>query len=234
MRLELRNVVKHYRTESEAVRAVDGVSLQIGDGEMVGIYGPSGSGKSTLLTLAAALMPPDSGQVLAGGVDVTALSARAAAEYRLAEVGFVFQTFHLIGAATVLDNAIVKLLLAGMSPADARERVEPWLDRLGLGGRMDHTPGRLSVGERQRVAIARAISNEPSLLLADEPTGSLDTERGADVLGLMRELARERGIGVLLATHDPQAVNFVDRVCVLRDGRLSEVDELAVPELPGG
>jgi putative ABC transport system ATP-binding protein len=233
VRLEFRDVVKHYRTDADVVRAVDDVSLTVESGEFVAIYGPSGSGKSTLLMLAAALLPPDSGHVIAGDVDLAALSGDDAAEYRLKHLGFVFQSFHLIGSASVLDNATVKLLLAGMSPSEARAQVEPWLERLGLGARLEHTPGRLSAGERQRVAIARALSNEPSLLLADEPTGSLDTERGADVLTLMQDLAHDRGIGVLLVTHDPQAVRFVDRVCVLRDGQLSEVDDLVVPEVPG-
>lgn len=222
MQLELRDVVKHYRTPSEAVHAVDGVSLVVGAGEFVAIYGPSGSGKTTLLMLAAAIIEPDAGSIVVDGRKLAGLSTDDAARYRLREVGFVFQGFHLMAAASVLDNAALKLLLEGVAPAEARRRVEPWLERLGLGHRLDQTPSRLSAGERQRVAIARALSNEPKLLLADEPTGNLDTARGRAVLELMGELARERQMPILLVTHDPQAIEVVDRAHVLRDGRLTE------------
>ena len=133
-----------------------------------------------------------------------------------------------MNSASVLDNAAVKLLLGGLSPAQARRRAEPWLERLGLADRMSATPARLSSGERQRIAIARALSNDPQLLLADEPTGNLDTERGRDVLELLREFARERELPVLLVTHDPQATEIVDRALVLRDGRLTESARPAV------
>jgi putative ABC transport system ATP-binding protein len=222
VRLEFRDVVKHYRTESEVVRAVDGLSLTVEDGEFVAIYGPSGSGKTTLLMLAAAILTPDSGRVSVDGRDLAALSADEAARYRLLDVGFVFQSFHLMGSVSVLDNAAVKLLLAGASPAEARQLVEPWLERLGLGHRIDHKPNQLSAGERQRVAIARALSNDPKLVLADEPTGNLDTQRGRAVLALMGELARDRNMPVILVTHDPEAIELVDRAYVLRDGQLLE------------
>lgn len=229
MRLELREVVKHYPSEGEVVRAIDGVSLAVDRGEFVAIYGPSGSGKTTLLMLAAAMLAPDSGSVWAGDQDVSKLSGEAASKYRLDQVGFVFQSFHLMNSASVLDNAAIKLLLGGLSPAQARRRVEPWLERLGLGDHMNRTPARLSSGERQRIAIARALSNDPELLLADEPTGNLDTERGRDVLELLREFARERDLPVLLVTHDPQATEVVDRALVLRDGCLAEAVRPAVP-----
>jgi putative ABC transport system ATP-binding protein len=235
VRLEFCEVVKHFRTESEVVRAVDGVSLTVEAGEFVAIYGPSGSGKTTLLMLAAAILTPDSGQVSANGADLATLSADEAARYRLVDVGFVFQSFHLMGSVSVLDNAAVKLLLEGESPVAARERVEPWLERLGLGHRIDHKPGQLSAGERQRVALARALSNDPKLLLADEPTGNLDTARGRAVLALMAELARERSMPVLLVTHDPQAIELVDRAYILRDGQLPELVDAApaAPDLRG-
>jgi putative ABC transport system ATP-binding protein len=229
--LEFRDVVKHYRTESEVIRAVDGVSLTVEPGEVVAIYGPSGSGKTTLLMLAAAMLRPDSGCVLAGGRNVSELPEEAASDYRLQEVGFVFQSSHLINSASVVDNAAMKLLLGGLSPGEARDRVVPWLERLGLGGRLRAIPSRLSAGERQRIAIARALVNEPRLLLADEPTGNLDAERGEDVLALLRELARERNLPVVLVTHDPGASDWVDRTFVLRDGRLTESADQPIPSI---
>jgi putative ABC transport system ATP-binding protein len=217
--LELREVVKHFGN-GEVVRAVDGVSLTIDPGEFVALYGPSGSGKTTLLMLAAALLRPDSGSVRFDGQDVHALTQLEGAVYRRRDVGFVFQSFHLMGASTALDNAAVKLLADGWSMAEARDRARPWLDRVGLGRRAGHTPGRLSAGECQRVAIARALAGEPRLVLADEPTGNLDTGRGRQILELLGDIAHERQIPVLLVTHDPQAAEIVDRVHTLRDGHV--------------
>jgi putative ABC transport system ATP-binding protein len=230
--LELRDLVKHYRTESEVIRAVDGVSLTVASGEIVAIYGPSGSGKTTLLLLAAALLTPDSGHVFAGGCNISELNENGASKYRRDQVGFVFQSFHLINSASVRDNAALKLLLDGVSPSSARRRVEPWLVRLGLGERLGAIPSQLSAGERQRVAIARALSNAPDLLLADEPTGSLDAERGQEVFSILREMARERDLPVLIATHDPQAIEWVDRAYQLRDGRLTQLPPQTVPTVP--
>lgn len=218
--LELREVVKHYSEESEVVRAVDGVSIAVFPGEFVALYGPSGSGKTTLLLLAAALLVPDRGSVLFGGREVARGSAREQARYRRADVGFVFQSFHLMAGASALDNAALKLIAEGLSLAEARLRAQPWLERVGLAARLAHTPRRLSMGERQRVAIARALVNEPRLLLADEPTGNLDSRRSGEILGLLRDICHERGIPGLLVTHDQQARAFADRVHTLRDGQL--------------
>lgn len=220
--LELRGVVKHYRSASETVRAVDGVSLTVAPSELTALYGPSGSGKTTLLLLAAAVLAPDDGLVLFDGRDVGTLSDRQSAHYRLREVGFVSQTFHLMKGASALDNATVKLTAEGMTLRAARRLAQPWLERVGLGRRAHHTPSELSIGERQRVAIARALVNEPRLLLADEPTGSLDSERGRQILALLQDICHERSIPGLLVTHDPQAKAFADRVHTLRDGVLSD------------
>ena len=220
--LELREVVKHYTSDSEVVRAVDGVSLTVAPGELVALYGPSGSGKTTLLLLTAGLLVPDRGSVWFGEREVSGLSAAEGARFRRREVGFVFQSFHLMAGATALDNAALKLLGDGWTLRDARRVTRPWLERVGLGERAEHTPDKLSMGERQRVAFARALAGEPHLLLADEPTGSLDSKRGREVLGLLRDLCRERHIPGLLVTHDPQARAFADRVHTLRDGHLSE------------
>jgi putative ABC transport system ATP-binding protein len=221
MTLELRGVSKRYTGAGETVEAVDNVSLAVAPGEFVALYGPSGSGKTTLLLLAAAIMQPDAGSVLFDGREVSGLSASESARYRREQTGVVFQAFHLTGASA-LDNAAVKLLALGMTLSEAQTAARPWLERVGLGERLDHTPAELSMGERQRVAIARALANSPRLLLADEPTGNLDSKRSREILELLAGICREWKIPVLLVTHDPQATSFVDRVCTLRDGKLSE------------
>jgi putative ABC transport system ATP-binding protein len=220
--LELRELVKHYASGSEVVQAVDGVSLTVDPGELVALYGPSGSGKSTLLLLTAGLLTPDRGSVWFGERDVTRLSAEEGARYRLREVGFVFQAFHLMAGASALDNAALKLLGDGWTLREARRATRPWLERVGLGEREEHTPQELSMGERQRVAIARALVAQPRLLLADEPTGNLDSKRSRDVLALLRDICHEQSIPGLLVTHDPLARAFVDGVHTLRDGHLHE------------
>lgn len=220
--LELRAVVKYYVSGGETVRAVDGVSLGISPGEFVALYGPSGSGKTTLLLLAAGLSMPDSGSVLFGGRKLSLMSGSQADNFRLREVGFVFQAFHLVAGASALSNTALKLLADGLTLREAKVRALPWLERVGLAARVGHTPDRLSMGERQRVAIARALVNEPSLLLADEPTGNLDSKRSGEILGLLRDVCHERQIPGLIVTHDPQAMGFVDRVHTLRDGQLAD------------
>lgn len=220
--LELNDLVKHYTAGGEVVRALDGVSLTVAPGEFVALYGPSGSGKTTLLLMAAGLLEPDAGKVIFGGRDISRLSPHDGAVYRRREVGFVFQAFHLIGGATAVDNAALKLLADGFSLAQARREARPWLKRVGLAKREMHTPQQLSMGERQRVAIARALVNEPRLLLTDEPTGNLDSRRSREILALLRDICHERAIPGVLVTHDPHAVEFVDRVHTLRDGFLVE------------
>jgi putative ABC transport system ATP-binding protein len=221
--LELRELVKHFPVASgPPVRAVDGISLVVPPGEFVALYGPSGSGKTTLLMLIAALLQPDAGAVLLGKLDVSKLSDDDAARYRLHDLGFVRQSLNLIPGATALDNAALKLMGTDIGAREARRRIVPLIDKLGLGERREHRAEQLSMGERQRVMIARALSTEPKLLLADEPTGSLDTERGSQVLALLAETCRERNVAVVLVTHDPQAAAFADRVFSLRDGRLIE------------
>jgi putative ABC transport system ATP-binding protein len=230
--LELRELVKHYETAGEeTVKAVDGVSMSVAAGEMVALYGPSGSGKTTLLLMVAALLEPTSGQVLVGGRDVGALSEREASSFRLREMGFVRQSFDLLPGVSAIDNAVLKLL-KDTPWREAHARVRPLLQRLGLGERLNHRAETLSMGERQRVMIARALSSEPKLLLADEPTGSLDTQRGREVLELLRELCRERGVAIVLVSHDPQAAGYADRVLALRDGRLSDYDPRELRQLP--
>ena len=222
--LELRDLVKHYpAVGGEPVRAVDGVSLDVAAGEMVALYGPSGSGKTTLLLMIATLLAPTAGTVRIGGRDVSSLSEREASHFRLSELGFIRQSFDLLPGVSAIDNASLKLL-STMRWRDAQREIRPLLERLGLGERLDHRSETLSMGERQRVMIARALSTEPRLLLADEPTGSLDTQRGREVLELLRGLCRERAVAVVLVSHDPMAAQYADRVFALRDGRLSDYE----------
>jgi putative ABC transport system ATP-binding protein len=222
--LELRELTKHYPVgDGEPIRAVDGVSLQVAAGELVALYGPSGSGKTTLLMLIAALLRPDSGAVIVDGREISTLSEDDRARYRLRELGYVEQAFDLLPGGTVVENAAMKLWLTE-DARKAERTIEPLLVRLGLGERLAHRPDQLSMGERQRMMIARALSTEPKLVLADEPTGNLDTRRGGEVLTLLSEICRERGAAVLLVTHDPQATGFADRVHALRDGRLVDYE----------
>jgi putative ABC transport system ATP-binding protein len=220
--LKVRDLVKHYHVgDGEPVRAVDGVSFSIAAGELVALYGPSGSGKTTLLTLIAALVRPDAGSVSVDGQDLTSLSDAEQSRYRLSDLGYVDQTFDLLTGGNVVQNAALKLWMLE-NTRQAERRVHPLLERLGLGERLSHRADQLSMGERQRVMIARALSTEPKLVLADEPTGNLDTRRGREVLELLGETCRERQTAVLLVTHDPQATAFADRVLALRDGRIGE------------
>jgi putative ABC transport system ATP-binding protein len=214
----------------EPVRAVDGVSLSVGAGEMVALYGPSGSGKTTLLLMVATLLEPTSGEVRIAGRDVSSLSEREASQFRLSQLGFIRQNFDLLPGVSAIDNAVLKLLKS-LRWREAHLQITPLLERLGLGGRLAHRSETLSMGERQRVMIARALSTEPTLLLADEPTGSLDTQRSREVLELLRGLCRERKVAVVLVSHDPLAAAYADRVYALRDGKLSDHQPDASPAL---
>jgi putative ABC transport system ATP-binding protein len=220
--LELCDLVKHYRAVGgELVRAVDGVSLRVTPGETVVLYGPSGSGKTTLLLMVATLLAPTAGRVVIAGRDVAMLSDREAAQFRLSELGFIRQSLDLLPGVSALDNATLKLLKTRRW-GEARREIAPLLDQLGLGERLRHRSETLSMGERQRVMIARALSTRPRLLLADEPTGSLDSRRGREVLGLLRDLCRDRKVATVIVSHDPMAADYADRALALRDGRLSE------------
>lgn len=221
--LELRELVKRYPVgDTEPITAINNVSLSIPAGELLALYGPSGSGKTTLLLMAAAIVRPDSGSIFVGEREVSAFSRNEAAAYRMEDLGFIRQSLDLIPGASALDNASLKLLGKACGVREARRRVEPLLRQLGLGERLSHPAEHLSMGERQRVMIARALSTDPKVLLADEPTGSLDSERSREVLTFVRDLSHERGIAVLLVTHDPEAAAFADSVRTLRDGAIVE------------
>ncbi len=224
--LHVGGLVKHFEVGGEVVRAVDGVWLDIAPGEMVALYGPSGSGKSTLIDLIAGFQTPDAGTVVVNGRDIASYSEREHADYLRLTVGIIGQGDELWPSVSARDNACLKLLRD--HPKDAGRLIEPLLADLGLGDRMKQPTYKLSKGERQRVMIAQALATDPRLVLADEPTGNLDTRRSRDVLGQIRDLCRDRGTAVLLVTHDPQAVSFADRVYELRDGHLHDYqpDEL--------
>ncbi|HEU0251349.1 MAG TPA: ABC transporter ATP-binding protein [Solirubrobacteraceae bacterium] len=219
--LELQDLTKYYPAiGGEPTRAVDCVSLTVPPGEVVALYGPSGSGKTTLLLMVAMLLAPSAGRILIAERDTSTLSEREAAQFRLSELGFIRQSFDLLPGVSALDNATLKLL-ASRRWRDARREVAPLLERLGLGERLRHRAETLSMGERQRVMIARALSTGPRLLLADEPTGSLDSQRSREVLALLQELCRERGVAAVIVSHDPMAATYADRALTLRDGQLS-------------
>jgi putative ABC transport system ATP-binding protein len=218
--LELEHVVKHYRGAGEEVRAIDGVSLVVQPGEMVALLGPSGSGKTTLLLLIAALLASERGVIRFDGRNLASLSENEACDYLLKDVGFIYQNFHLMPRVSALENAALKLLLGGVGLREAQARALPWLERLGLGERLEHTPGELSGGERQRIAVARALAGEPRLILADEPTGNLDSARSGEMIQLLLSIARERETAVVLVTHDAESATIADRRYVLRDGKL--------------
>jgi len=219
--LELHNVSKQYRVGAERpIRAVDGVSMKLAAGEVLALYGPSGSGKTTLIELIAGLKSPDEGRIVIDGRDLGNMSRSQASDYRLNDLGIVMQPSSLQPGARAIASASMKLMAGGKRAAHAR--VEPLLAELGLGERMHHRTEQLSMGERQRVLIALALSREPKLVLADEPTASLDTENTRQVLGLLREMCATRNMALLLVTHDPEAAAYADRIRELRDGRLHE------------
>lgn len=220
--LELEAVCKDYQTPGEVVHAVRDVSLVVEPREVVAVMGPSGSGKSTLLLLIAALLSPDEGSIRFRGRELGAMSERESARYRRSDVGFVYQDFNLFPGMSALDNVALPLRLNGHGHRDARDQAGALIERVGLAHRAGFLPARLSGGERQRVAVARALAVTPGIVLADEPTGNLDSTHGDEVLTALRELASGQDAAVILVTHDAHAAEYADRVCDVKDGGLHE------------
>jgi len=216
--VEAVDVRRSYHLDGVSVDALRGVSLRIDAGEYVAVVGPSGSGKSTLMHLLGCLDRPTSGVLRVGDRDVATLGDGELAGLRNRTIGFVFQSFQLLGRTTALDNVALPLVYRGVRRAERRERAEAALTAVGLGHRLGHRPGQLSGGEQQRVAIARALVGEPGLLLADEPTGNLDTGSGAEIMALLDGLVRDRGVAVVVVTHDPEVAAMARRRVHMRDG----------------
>ncbi len=231
--IQLDHVVRRYPMGDSVVNALDDVTLSIRRGEFVAVMGPSGSGKSTLLNILGCLDAPTSGTYRLEGEPVQSLSEDRLAEVRQKNIGFIFQAYHLVPRMSAMRNVELPLIFAGVDPRERRERVRRALESVGLGPRAHHRPDQLSGGERQRVAIARAMVMEPRILLADEPTGNLDTRSGAEIVALLERL-NAGGLTVVLVTHDPNVGSHARRVLRMRDGQIAEDAAGAAPLAPAG
>jgi putative ABC transport system ATP-binding protein len=221
--IETQQLTKIYGSGSTAVTALDHVSFSVESGQFVAVMGPSGCGKSTLLHLLGGLDRPSNGKVLIEGTSIADMSDDRLTKLRRRKIGFVFQFFNLIPVLTAAENAALPVSLDGIKPAEAKTKAAEWLDRFGLGDRLASRPDQLSGGEQQRVAIARALVSEPALILADEPTGNLDTRAGDEIAGLLREVSKQYERTVIMVTHDPRIAAYSDRIIFLKDGKV--VDE---------
>ena len=218
--IRIQDLHRDFPMGHEIVHALDGVSLTVRAGEFLGVMGPSGSGKSTLLYLMGGLDRPTDGHIWVRGQDISALDENGLAVYRRRQVGFVFQTFNLISTMGALENVEFPMLFARVSPAQRRERARYLLELMGLADRMGHKPTELSGGQQQRVALARALVNDPSIILADEPTGNLDSHTGAEVMAILSQLNQEQGRTIIVVSHDPSITDFTSRCIHLLDGRI--------------
>ena len=217
--IEARSLVKLYRMGEETVHALDGVSFAIPRGDYCAIVGPSGSGKSTLMNILGGLDTPTEGRIVIAGADIAEMDDEALAGFRNQTIGFVFQSFNLLPRLTALENVELPMIYGGIGPKERRQRASDLLVRVGLGERMGHRPTQLSGGQQQRVAIARALAGKPALILADEPTGALDTHTGAEILGLFNQLNSE-GATIVIVTHDHEVAAATRRTIEMRDGRI--------------
>ena len=218
------DVQRHYLVGDETVKALDGVTLDVYTGEYLSIMGPSGSGKSTLFNMIGGLDTPTAGQVIVHGVAISELSRMEQSRLRNRCVGYIFQTYNLIPVMTALQNVSLPMLLGGMPVPDANEKAAQLLDSVGLGDRLNHRPDELSGGQQQRVAIARSFANDPTIILADEPTGNLDTSTGEQIIGILADVSKKRGVTIISATHDHKMLSVSDRVVTIRDGRIDKIE----------
>ncbi|MFM8343046.1 MAG: ABC transporter ATP-binding protein [Betaproteobacteria bacterium] len=225
--IRIRGLQKAYRRGDQEIPVLQGIDLDVGYGEFVALMGPSGSGKSTLLNLIAGIDKPSAGTIAIGGVDIATLSESELADWRAANLGFVFQFYNLMPVLTAAENVELPLLLSSLSARERRERVAQMLELVQLGDRAEHYPNELSGGQQQRVAIARALATDPQLIVADEPTGDLDRHTGAEVLSLLERLVREMGKTIVMVTHDPKAAASAMRLVHLEKGVLAEAVEPA-------
>jgi putative ABC transport system ATP-binding protein len=232
--IQVQDLVKVYSLGEVEVRALQGVSLSIDRGEFVAIMGASGSGKSTFMNILGFLDQPTSGQYLLGGINGENLSRDELAEIRNRKIGFVFQGFNLLSRTSALENVELPLLYAGTPTSKRKEMGQKALSEVGLKGREHHHPSQLSGGEQQRVAIARALVNEPAILLADEPTGNLDTKTSEEIMGIFQRLNREMGITIIMITHEPDIASFAKRNILFRDGKIVDDHKKSAPAIAGG
>jgi putative ABC transport system ATP-binding protein len=224
--VQTQDLTKVYGTGDTAVTALDSVNVQVNPGEFVAVMGPSGCGKSTLLHLIGGLDRPSSGKVLIENTSLGELNDDKLTELRRRKIGFVFQFFNLIPVLDATENAALPLTLDGANPTEAKKKARDWLTRVGLENRMTNRPDQLSGGQQQRVAIARALTAEPALVLADEPTGNLDTRAADEIAGLLRQVSDEWGRAVVMVTHDPRIAAYADRIVFLKDGKVVDDTKL--------
>jgi putative ABC transport system ATP-binding protein len=220
--IRLKNVTKTYQMGEVTVDALRDVDLELAQGTFYSIIGPSGSGKSSLLHIIGCMDVPTDGEVWMGEQQISQLEERALTKIRAQHIGFIFQAFHLNPILTAQENVAIALRFLGVRKAEAMRRASVWLERVGLGHRLHHYPAELSGGERQRVAIARALVKGPRLVLADEPTGNLDSQRGQEIIGLLRQINRQEQTTIIQVTHDPEVAAMSDRIITLRDGQVAE------------
>lgn len=224
--LEVKNLKKSYIRGERELKAVDGVSFSLEKGEVLLIMGPSGSGKTTIISMIGALLTPDSGKIILSGIDMLSLTNKKLSEKRLHNIGFIFQSFNLLSSLTALENVEIVGILAGLSRSEARKKAVDLLSKLGLKNRLNHHQKQLSGGEQQRVSIARALINEPDIILADEPTGNLDSKSGREVMALLCSIACNQDRGVIIVSHDLRLKEIADRILWIEDGKITKEEKV--------